>query len=109
MKNRGIARGRMFSGATLLAAAVTAWGTALGLSQHGPSTAEGTEHVRDTVFTLLRNSAILTLILAALAGWLIFGTRRPKKPLLDGGAALVLLFLVGSSLYQLVWLYTSVK
>jgi hypothetical protein len=69
--------------------------------------AEGTEHVRTTVVVFIRNSAIGTLLLSALAGWLLFPARRPKKPLRDWSIVVVLAVLVLSSLYQLVWLRTA--
>ena len=107
MSNRGIGRGRMFMGNLLLFAAVIAWGTALMMSPHGAPAAPvapGTEHVRTTVVVFLRNSAIGTLLLSALSGWLLFPARRPRKPLRDGLIAAVLAVLVISSLYQLIWL-----
>ena len=107
MSNRGIARGRLFLGGLILFAAVIAWFTALMLSPHGP-TVTSTEHVRSTVVTFLRNSAIGTLLLSALAGWLLFPSRRPKTPRRDWAIAAVLAVLVATSIYQLVWLQTSV-
>lgn len=109
VSNRGIARGRLFMGGLLLFAAVIAWGTALWMSPHSSSTvAGGTEHVRTTVVVFLRNSAIGTLVLSALAGWLLFPERRPKKPVRDWLVAGILAVLVLSSLYQLIWLRTAV-
>jgi len=97
----------MFMGGLILFAAVIAWATALMMSPHGQSVAEGTEHVRTTVVVFIRNSAIGTLLLSALAGWLLFPARRPKKPLRDWSIVVVLGVLVLSSLYQLVWLRTA--
>ncbi|CAA9500350.1 MAG: hypothetical protein AVDCRST_MAG44-723 [uncultured Sphingomonas sp.] len=97
----------MFMGGLLLFAAVIAWGTAVGISPHGTSTAQGTEHVRSTVVTMLRNSAIITLALAALSAWLLFPARRPRKPLRDWAILAVLAALVLSCLYQLIWLRTA--
>lgn len=97
----------MFMGGLILFAALIAWGTALMMSPHGQSVAEGTEHVRTTVVVFIRNSAIGTLLLSALAGWLLFPARRPKKPLRDWSIVVVLGVLVLSSLYQLVWLRTA--
>ena len=109
MRNRGIQRGRMFMGALILFAAVVAWGVGLMMSPHSASTvAEGTEHVRGTVVVFLRNSAIGTLVLCALAGWLLFPPRRPKKPARDWAILGVLGILVAASLYQLAWLQFSV-
>jgi len=70
-------------GGLLLFAAVMAWGTALMMSPHGDSTVAGTDHVRTTVVVYLRNSAIGTLVLCALSGWLLFPARRPKWPARD--------------------------
>ena len=97
----------MFMGGLILFAALIAWGTALMMSPHGQSVAEGTEHVRTTVVVFIRNSAVGTLLLSALAGWLLFPARRPKKPLRDWSIVVVLGVLVLSSLYQLVWLRTA--
>jgi len=94
----------MFVGGLILFAAVIAWGTALMMSPHGETVAQGTDHVRTTVVVFIRNSAIGTLLLSALAGWLIFPARRPRKPLRDWAIVAVLAVLVLSSLYQLVWL-----
>jgi hypothetical protein len=108
VKNRGIFRGRLFFGGLILFAAVIAWFTALMMSPHGSATAEGTEHVKLVVADFLRNSAIGTLLLSALAGYLLFPTRRPANQRRDWAIGLVLAVLVGSSLYQLVWLQFSV-
>jgi hypothetical protein len=104
VSNRGIGRGRLFVGLLILFGAVIAWATALMMSPHGTSVARGTEHVRDTVVIFVRNSAIGTLILSALAGWLLFPSRRPNKPVRDWVIGAVLAILVLSSLYQLIWL-----
>jgi hypothetical protein len=98
----------MFMGGLLLFAAVIAWGAAIGISPHGSATAEGTEHVRDTVVTLLRKSALLTIGLSALSAWLLFPSRRPKWPARDYAIMAVLAVLVGSSIYNLIWLQTAV-
>ena len=108
MRNRGIGRGRMFLGGLLLFAAVIAWGTAIMMSPHGDVIAKGSEHVRNTVVIFIRNSAIGTLVLCALAGWLLFPARRPKAPRRDWAIIAVLAVLVLASIYQLVWLETSV-
>ena len=107
MRNRGIGRGRMFMGGLLLFAAVIAWGTALMMNPHGQTTAPGTEHVRTTVVVFMRNSAIGTLVICALAGWLLFPMRRPKKPARDWIVGGILAILVASSVYQLIWLETG--
>ena len=104
MRNRGIGRARMFMGGLLLFAAVIAWGTALMMSPHGDSVASGTEHVRTVVVVFLRNSAIGTLILCALSAWLLFPARRPKWPARDWAIIALIALMVGTSLYQLIWL-----
>lgn len=98
----------MFVGLLLLFAAVIAWGTAIMMSPHGETVAPGTQHVRATVALFMRNSAIGTLILCALAGWLLLPRRRPRWPKRDYAIAGVIGLLVVSSLYDLVWLQTSV-
>jgi hypothetical protein len=109
VKNRGIARGRMFMGGLLLFAAVIAWATALMMSPHSSATvAEGTEHVRGTVVTFVRNSAIGTLVLSALSAWLLFPERRPKKPARDYAILAVITILIVTSVYELAWLQISV-
>jgi drug/metabolite transporter (DMT)-like permease len=93
----------MFMGSLLLFAAVIAWAIALLMSPHGSSVAEGTEHVRTVVVAYVRNTAIGTLILAALSGWLLFPQRRPNKPRRDWAIAALLAVLVATSIYQLIW------
>ena len=93
-------------GALLLTAAVLTWITGLMMSPHGDTVAEGTEYVRTTVVTFMRNGAIGTLVLCALSAWLLFPARRPKWPVRDW--IVLLVFLVGSSLYTLIWLQRSV-
>jgi hypothetical protein len=94
----------MFMGSLLLFAAVIAWATALWMSPHGTEVAAGTEHVRTVVAIFVRNSAIGTLILCALAGWMLFPQRRPRAPRRDWAVAAVLAVLVATSLYQLIWI-----
>ena len=108
MRNRGIARGRMFMGGLLLLAAVMTWGTSFLMSPHGDTVAPGTEHVRTTVALFMRNSAIGTLVLCALSGWLLFPARRPKAPKRDYAILGLLALLTISSIYTLIWLQTSV-
>jgi hypothetical protein len=98
----------MFMGGLLLFAAAIAWFTGLMLSPHGTAAGESGEHVRTTVVTFVRNSAIGTLILCALAGWLLFPARRPRWPARDYAILGVIGILVASSIYNLVWLETSV-
>jgi len=104
VSNRGIGRARLFMGTVILLATVIAWATAFMMSPHGDTVVPGTEHVRPSVAAFLDKSAIGTLLLAALAGWLLFPARRPKKPWRDWAIAAVLAVLVLSSLYQLIWL-----
>jgi drug/metabolite transporter (DMT)-like permease len=98
----------MFVGGFLLLAAVITWAVALLISPHTAPTVEGTEQVRTTVVVFLRNSAIGTLFLTAIAAWLLFPTRRPRWPARDWALISLIAVLVASSIYQLVWLQTSV-
>lgn len=104
VRNRGIGRGRIFLGELLLLTAVILWFTGLWLSPSTPTDTAGIEGVRGTVVAVMRNSAIATLALSALAGWLLFPNPRPHKPLRDRAFIAVLAVLVLTSLYQLVWL-----
>ena len=108
MRNRGIGRGRMFLGGLLLLAALMTWGIGLMMSPHGESVAKGTEHVRPVVVTFMQKGAIGTIVLSALSAWLLFPARRPKWPARDWALIGLLVILVGSSLYTIVWLHTSV-
>src|SRR3954470_11093621 len=100
VRNRGIGRARMFMGGLLLFAAVIAWFTALMMSPHSESAGQATEHVRTTVVVFLRNSAVGTLVLCALAGWMLFPSRRPRWPARDWAIIGVIGVLVATSLYQ---------
>lgn len=104
MSNRGIGRARMFMGALLLVAAIVTWGISLMMSPHGDTVAQGTEHIRTTIVTFMRNGAIGTLVLCALSAWLLFPVRRPRWPARDWALIAVLVILGASSVYTLVWL-----
>jgi drug/metabolite transporter (DMT)-like permease len=106
VSNRGITRGRLFMGTLLLMAAVITWATAFLMSPHGEPSAPGLEQVRTTIVVFVRNTAIGTLILCALSGWLLFPRRRPKKPVRDRVIAVILAVMVVSSIYELIWLRT---
>ena len=106
MRNRGIVRGRIFLGALLLFAAVIAWATAFLMSPHGSSVAAGTEHVRETVVVFLRNSAIGTLILCAVAGWLLLPLRRQPRAVRNWSIVALMAIMIASSIYQLIWVRT---
>jgi hypothetical protein len=95
-------------GILLLSAAIINWAVALLMSPHGQPSPSGMEQVRMTVALFQRNSAIGTLVLSALSGWLLFPRRRPNKQVWDWVIAGILAVLVLSSIYQLVWLETSV-
>jgi hypothetical protein len=64
--------------------------------------------VKTTVVIFMQKSAIGTLVLCALAAWLLFPARRPKWPPRDYAILAVIAVLVVSSLYDLIWLQTSV-
>lgn len=108
MRNRGIGRGRLFMGSLLLLAAVLTWSIGLMMSPHGEAVATGTDYLRTTIVIFKRNSAIGTLVLSALAAWLLFPIRRPKWPARDWALIAIVAFLAGSSLYTLVWLEMTV-
>ncbi len=109
MKNRGIARGRMFVGGFLLFAAAIVWGTGLFTPPHGESVVQGTEHVRSVVVIYLRNAALATIFLSAISAWLLFPARRPRAPKRDWAIGILIVVLIASSLYQLFWLYRIVN
>jgi hypothetical protein len=94
----------MFMGSLLLFAAVIAWAMTLWMSPHGTAVASGPEHVRTVVATFVRNSAIGSLILCAIAGWMLFPQRRPRAPRRDWAIGAILAVLVATSLYQLIWI-----
>ena len=50
----------------------------------------------------------MAAVWVALAAWLLFPPRRPKWPARDYALIALFVILVGSSLYTLVWLHTSV-
>ena len=64
--------------------------------------------MKQVVVVYLRNSALATLGLSALADFLLFPTRRPKAPIRDWTLIALIALLAGTSLYQLIWLQTAV-
>lgn len=108
MRKGGIAHARMFVGGFLLFAAVIVWGTGVLTSPHGESVAAGTEHVKTVVVIYLRNVALATIFLAAVSAFLLFPARRPRAPRRDWAIGILIGVLIATSLYQLVWLKTSV-
>jgi hypothetical protein len=98
----------MFMGSLLLVAAVMNWLVGLMMSPHGQTIAKGTQHVRTPVVSVIQGGAIVTIMLTALAAWLLFPPRRQKWPARDWALIALFVVLVGSSLYTLVWLHTSV-
>jgi hypothetical protein len=104
VRDRGILRARIFLGGVTLFAAIIAWGTAFMMSPHGDVVAAGTRHVRTTVVMFLRNSSIGTLVLCAIAAWLLFPPRRPRQPKRDWAIIAVIGLLVLTSLYEIIWL-----
>ncbi len=83
------------------------WATGLLMSPHGESTA-GDEHVRTTVVTFLRNTAIGTLVLVALAAWMLFPRKLGRWPVRDWLVVGLMAILAATAIYQLVWLQTAV-
>lgn len=106
--NRGIGRGRLFVGGFLLFAAVIVWSVGLLMNPRGTGAAQGTEYLREAVVVYLRNSALATIALAAVSAFLLFPERRPRWPARDWTIGLLILLLIVTSFYQLVWLSTAV-
>ena len=98
----------MFMGGLLLIAAVLTWGIGLWMSPHGEPVADGVQYVRPVIVSFMLKGAIGTLILTALAAWLLFPARRPKWPARDWALIVLLVLLAGSSVYTLIWLQASV-
>jgi hypothetical protein len=94
----------MFVGGFLLFAAAIVALTGLWMSPHGSSVAEGTAYVREVIVIYARNSAIATVILSALAAFLLYPARRPAMPKRDWAIGILIALLIGGSLYQLWWL-----
>jgi hypothetical protein len=99
----------MFVGGFLLFAAAIVWGTGILTSPHGESVAPGTDHIRSVVVIYLRNVALATIFLAAVSAWLLFPARRPRAPKRDWAIGALVVVLVASSLYELVWLHRIVS
>ena len=108
VRNRGIGRARLFMGSLLLFAAIILWAIALMMSPHGEAPAQGLDYVRTSVVAFVRNSAMGTLVLCALAGWLLFPLRRPRWPARDWAIMAAIGVMVLTSLYQLIWLRSVV-
>jgi drug/metabolite transporter (DMT)-like permease len=108
VRNRGIGRARIFVGEFLLLAAIILWGTALLMSPHRTDSASGESYIRATVAGFVSHSAIATLVLAALATWLLFPARRPRKPVRDWSLVAVIGVIAATGIYQLIWLNTGI-
>jgi len=106
--DRRAGRGRLFLGSILLFGALVAAVTGLFTNPIGEGTSPGSEHVRAAVVTLMRNSAIATLVLVALASLLLFPRPRLRNPLRDRLLIGVAAGLTAFSVYRLVWLQTAV-
>ena len=101
-------RGRLILGAILLFGAVVACITGLFIDPMSSETSSGADHVRDSVVIFMRNSAIATLVLVALACLLLFPRPRLRNPTRDYILMGVSAILVAVSLYRLVWLQTAI-
>jgi hypothetical protein len=111
VRDRGILRARIFLGGVVLLAAFITWATAFMMSPHGDLAATdlaatGAKHVRPTVVLFMRNSAVGALVLCAIAAWLLFPARRPRRPARDWTIIGLISLMVLTSLYQLVWVST---
>lgn len=94
----------MFLGGILLMAAVVTWAIGLMMSPHDSTTSTGVDHVRGVIVTFAWKSAIGTIVLSALSGWLLFPNARPRKPRRDYALLALLALMVATSLYQIFWL-----
>ena len=106
MSDKRAGRGRLFLGSVLLLGAVAACLTGLFTNPIEEGTSPGVEHVRASVVILMRNSAIATLMLVALACVLLFPRPRLRHPLRDRVLIGVAAALTAFSVYRLVWLTT---
>ena len=97
----------MFVGGFLLFAAVIVWSTGIFTSPHGDTVAQGTEHAKTVVVIYLRNVALATIFLSAVSAWLLFPSRRPRAPKRDWAIGILIVLLIATSLYQLVWLRST--
>jgi hypothetical protein len=97
-----VMRVRLLLGVLLLFAAVLTWGIGLSLSPHAKVVVAGTEHLRSTVVTFKRNSAIGTLLLSAIASWMLFPRLRPRRPVRDWAVIVLVASLAASSAYTLL-------
>jgi uncharacterized BrkB/YihY/UPF0761 family membrane protein len=106
--DRRAGRGRLFLGSVLLLGAVAACVTGLFINPIEEGTSSGLEHVRTSVVIFMRNSAIATLVLVALASLLLFPRPRLRHPLRDRLLIGVAAALAAFSIYRLIWLQTTV-
>jgi uncharacterized BrkB/YihY/UPF0761 family membrane protein len=102
--DRRAGRGRLFLGSVLLLGAVAACLTGLFTNPTVEGARSGIEHVRASVVIFMRNSAIATLVLVALASVLLFPRPRLRHPLRDRLMMGVAAALAAFSVYRLVWL-----
>ena len=101
-------RGRLILGAILLFGAVVACLTGLFINPMSSETVSGADHVRDSIVIFMRNSAIATLVLVALACALLFPRPRLRHPVRDKILMGVAALCVAASLYRLIWLQTAI-
>ena len=106
MTDRRAGRGRLFLGSVLLLGAVAACATGLFTDPIEQGASPGAEYVRASVVIFMRNSAIATLVLVALAGLLLFPRPRLRNPVRDRVLIGIAAALVAFSVYRLVWLQT---
>lgn len=108
MKYRGVVRARIFVGGFLLIAALLSWGIGVAGGSDAVTAPEGGDQVRLAAAIYQRNIAYATIALSILAGILLYPARRPRMPKWDWAIGLLILILIGSSLYQLFWLRSAV-
>jgi len=104
VSDRRAGRGRLFLGSVLLLGALAAGLTGLFTNPIEEGTSPGIDHVRASVVIFMRNSAIATLVLVAIASVLLFPRPRLRHPLRDRLMIGVAAALAEFSVYRLVWL-----
>ncbi len=104
MKYRGIVRARIFVGGFLLVAALLSWAIGVAGGSDAVTAPNDSDHVRLAAAIYQRNIAYATIALSILAGILLFPARRPRMPKWDWAIGILIVLLIGSSLYQLMWL-----
>ena len=108
MKYRGIVRARIFVGGFLLISALLCWAIGGAGGSDAVTAPEDGDHVRMAAAVYQRNIAYATIAMSVIAGILLFPARRPRMPKWDWAIGLLVVLLIGTSLYQLFWLRSAI-